>query len=230
MKSELQALYDAFWENASEHFRHKGVQTDLHLLNKEEDTRRGLTLIARPGLFVREQVAKFLDEMKIVLPGQYCYVAEALHLTVLSLISASAHFHVNEELLAGYCKVVESVLKDTHPLAIRFHGITASPGGVLIQGFPEADALNHLRNRLRTALGEVGLDGALDVRYRITTAHMTAIRFMCQPDDPQTLIDVLGAYRQRGFGEMRVDTLHLVTNDWYMSPERVKLLRTYTLA
>lgn len=226
---DLLRTYDAIWENAAQHILCEGVQTDAHLLNRADDARRGLTLVVQPESLVRARVVDFLQELATVLPGQHVYAPESLHLTVLSLISASAQLQLSHELLGRYQHVVAQAVQGVRPLRVRFYGITASPSAVLIQGFPEADELNRLRDSLRAAAHALGLGDGLDVRYRITTAHMTVLRFVRQPPARQAMIEALGAYRHYDFGATSFDTLQLVTNDWYMSPDRVERLATYQL-
>lgn len=229
VNNDLVTTYDALWEDAIAQIRQQGVQTDPHLHNQANDTRRGLTLIARPSPDVCARVLDFLHEIEEIIPGQHTYMLESLHLTVLSLVSASAQARLDREQISTYRNAVESVLQRAHPLTVRFQGITASSSGVLIQGFPEADALNSLRDALRAAVRAAGMGDSLDVRYRLTTAHMTVLRFMRQPDNPYTLIESLRAYRRHDFGVTQVDTLHLVKSDWYMSPGRVEVLAAYDL-
>jgi 2'-5' RNA ligase len=113
---------------------------------------------------------------------------------------------------------------------IDFAGITISRGAVLATGFPRDDTLETLRARLREALRARGLDGMLDQRYRLVTAHSTLLRFVRPPADPARLAAALAALRDVPLGTMRVDALQLVVNDWFMSSAAVEVIETSKLA
>jgi 2'-5' RNA ligase len=89
--------------------------------------------------------------------------------------------------------------------------------------------LNVLRDRLREQLSQAGLGTSLDCRYRIVTAHVTILRFCAQPANLPALVAFLTSLRDHDLGTFRVDQVELVTNDWYMSHDRVEVLARYAL-
>lgn len=227
--AELRARYDSLWANALSHFARAGVEVDPHLLQPEQDGRRGLTLLARPAEAVSARISNFLGQLTPVLPGQYLYPRASLHMTVLSLFTATEAFAAYYEQLPAYQRAVEQVVRQVTPFTISFRGITASPGSIMLQGFPHGAVLNQTRDALRAALTAEGLTRGLDTRYRLTTAHVTVLRFERQPVDMAALQTALTQYRDYDFGEMRVERLELVKNDWYMSPDKVSLVAAYRL-
>jgi hypothetical protein len=98
-----------------------------------------------------------------------------------------------------------------------------------VQGFPCDGQLQSLRDTLRCAVHTAGLGQNLDQRYRIRTAHMTAVRFFRPLRDVGRLAAKLQQLRRRDFGAMQVSAVELVENDWYMSHDRVRVLHTYRL-
>jgi 2'-5' RNA ligase len=83
--------------------------------------------------------------------------------------------------------------------------------------------------RLRDALRARGLDGTLDQRYRLVTAHSTLLRFVAPPVEPARLAAALAAVRNVPLGPMPVDSVQLVINDWYMSSAAVEPVATFAL-
>src|SRR5512132_3462549 len=88
----LAARYDAIWDAAAPAVREGRVTLDPWPLRKADDARRGLTLVARPAPAVAERIAAFLDELREIEPEQYYHPRPDLHVTVLSLLSATPDY------------------------------------------------------------------------------------------------------------------------------------------
>jgi 2'-5' RNA ligase len=226
----LQKRYDDLWSAAIGKIQTGKIESDRVLAAGLVDRRRGLTLIARPSADVRKKVTTFLRELRRLEPEQYYYAASDLHLTILSLFGAMtkpARFLVH---LEKYVAAVDSVLREAGPIQIKFAGITVSAGAIMIQGFPDIDALNELRDNLRQQLRVRGLTKRLDVRYRLETAHMTIARFRAPLRDSKQFASVLEHARHRPFGSVTIKSLSLVTNDWYMTHQTLETIKRYRLA
>jgi 2'-5' RNA ligase len=229
MTTSLQAQYDEMFHSAHAVLVAGSPSLDPHLIDKAGDRRRGATLLIRPSAAVAAAVAEALAELRHHEPDQYYYAPDELHVTVLSLFTGTTEPEPYLAQLPLYRRAVDEVLAATPPFTLNFDGLTASPGAVLIQGFPAGPELEHLRAALRAAIQNVGLGHNLDRRYRITTAHMTAARFYRPLQSPQALVAALQSHRRRTFGLSPVAEIHLVENDWYMSHDRVHVLHTYPL-
>ena len=179
---------------------------------------------------MRKKVATFLRELRRLEPDQYYYARADLHLTILSLFNATAAHQRFLALTEKYLAAVESALQKAGPMRIEFAGVTVSPGAIMIQGFPDSEALNDLRDNLRQQLRICGLTRGLDVRYRLETAHMTVARFRTPLRDSKHFAAVLARSRRRPFGSMTIKSLSLVTNDWYMTHQTLETLNRYHLS
>jgi 2'-5' RNA ligase len=229
MSDAAQQVYDRMWAEASERLAAGAITIDRQLVERGADRRTGISLIARPDRAAATQIAELLNELRAQEPEQHFYRLDELHITILSLISASATFDLSRVPLAAYKAILAELFAQSCPFQIEFKGITASPGAVLVQGFIEGDHLNQLRQAIRCALERSGLGESLDTRYRIVTAHMTAVRFRAPLRDPQQFAARLAGVREGVFGSTLVDRIDFVFNDWYMSHDRVRVLATYPL-
>lgn len=108
-------------------------------------------------------------------------------------------------------------------------GITASPSGLMIQGFSEHDRLNDLREKLRAWFRHSDLQQSIDKRYVLQTAHSTVVRFRKPLQQKGAFLELLDRYRESDFGTFRVEEVELVTNDWYLRKEKVKTLGRFRL-
>jgi 2'-5' RNA ligase len=219
--------YERLWRSAVAAFEGGHVQLDPHLPHKQGDDRRGYSLIIRPAPDVARRIAAFLSEFDACQPGQYLYRPVEFHVTLLSLFTATEAYRPYFERRDAYLRAVDRALGAAPRFAIHFRGITASPGAVMIQGFPRDETFPRLREAVRRELHLAGLGDGLDQRYRIQAAHATVIRFQSQPHYMPTLRHFLSQQRGRDFGTSAVSVIQFVENDWYMSEDRVKVIKEY---
>jgi 2'-5' RNA ligase len=213
----LSSRYDAMWTEAAPVVRAGGGTRDPWLSRREEDLRRGVTLLARPSRSVAAVLAALLERLRALEPSQFYQPAADLHFTVLSLFTATADHAQYMEHIDAYRAAVAQAVCGLPPFIIDVRGVTLTPGAVLAQGFPRGDTLAVARERLRDALSARGLGGALDRRYRLETAHMTLARFVMPLRDAGRFVDALAGERDTQFGASEVRELELVFGDWYHS-------------
>jgi 2'-5' RNA ligase len=221
--------YERLWAASVGRIRSGDVELDPVLADGRPDPRRGLTVVARPSPEVRSRVAGFVDRLRELEPDQHYYGPLELHVTVLSLFTATA---AHEPLLgrtAEYVSAVDAALRLAPRLRIEFAGVTASAGAILLQGFPGDDTLERLRDALRGGLRDRGLAEGVDERYRLETAHMTIARFRAPLRDGERLAAALQRARRRPFGTIDAGGLTLVKNDWYMSGAATETVKRYRL-
>jgi 2'-5' RNA ligase len=226
----LSERYEHLWKSALPAIRSGAIEIDATLANRIPDRRRGFTLIARPDPQTRERVLNFLDTLRVIEPEQYYYSPVSLHVTVLSLFTATEAHERFSQRRKEYESAIQSVVTGTRSFPIQFCGITASPGAVMIQGFPGGDVLEQVRERLRACLQNRDLADGLDTRYRLVTAHMTALRFRERLRDSSQFAQRMEEFRGTAFGASQIELLTLVKNDWYLSPQSLELLADYPLA
>lgn len=220
--------YQALWQQSLLRFEQRQFDTDP-LLTATEDSRYGVTLLARPSVQVKQQIQHHLADLMQLEPQQYYYPATDLHLTVLSLISCYSGFALSQIDTAAYVELVKEVIADTGPFRLHFQGITASASCVLVQGFFDDPQLNQLRAKLRSAFGLSTLQHSIDQRYTIQTAHMTVIRFSQQPANPGLFLQKIKALASVDFGSCLIEELELVGNDWYQRQQNTVLIKRLRL-
>jgi 2'-5' RNA ligase len=226
--NRLQNHYDRMWLATIGKIRKGDVEIDPLLAARQADLRRGLTVIARPSPAVRQRVAAFLDQLRRLEPEQYYYAPSELHVTILGLFTATVRAQRFLARTGSFVSAVDSALRAATPIRIEFFGVTASPGAILVQGFFEDGALNGLRDVLRRELETHGLsDGGVDERYRLETAHMTAVRFRAPLRDGVRFAAAIKDARKLVFGHTEVRSVSLVKNDWYMSRKVLETVKRY---
>lgn len=219
----LETHYNKLWEESSGTFREGGFQVDP-LIHSSDDNRFGVTLLLRPSEPVLNSMSLFLNELKKTEPNLYYQPISDIHITVLSIISCYDGFELSMINIKEQTKLIQKSLEGLSSFTIRCKGVTASQSAVMIQGFPSDDQLGKIRDSLRENYANSDEQSRMDVRYAITTAHSTVVRFPEKPQNIQKFISVLEKYREFDFGSFEVKSLEFVFNDWYQKKEKVKRL------
>lgn len=195
----------------------------------EHDDRFGLTVVIRPDLHTKKHISAFLDELRAIDPKQYYYPCSDMHVTVLSIVSGNSGFELADVDVSKYARIISDSLQNIGVFNIELKGVTTSAEAVLIQGFPSDETLEKLRDNLRTNFKKSGLHHTIDVRYAISTAHVTAVRFASELKNPVEFAHVISKYREHCFGAFAVQKLEFVCNDWYQKESKTVLLRDFLL-
>ncbi|MVN75625.1 mutarotase [Hymenobacter sp. HMF4947] len=224
----LSAHYDAMRQAALPQLARGAAALDP-LLDSAQDSRRGITLLARPPAAITDLIEGIMADFQFLEPGQYYYPVIDIHLTILSIISCYPGFTLALIDPARYQAIVHALLQARPPFRIRFAGLTASPGGIMMQGFPQDAGLANLRDAMRAAFRQSGLPHSIDQRYSIQTAHATIIRFRTKLLQPKLLVEKIEQYESLFIGSFEVNTLELVYNDWYQRAQHTVVLEKYSL-
>jgi hypothetical protein len=227
---ELYSLYESMWQEAWSKVRGGQIACDELAFKKELDGRRGLSLVARLAPEVVQNIGAFLETLREIEPEQYYYPVNDIHLTILSLLTAAEH---NQEQLAqagDFIPAVEAALSGVPAFGLDTVGVTLTATAVLAQGFPEDSALQQVRDRIRATLTAQELGGGLDRRYHQRAAHHTLMRFTAPLRSADQFAQALMAYRGYPFGSSTIAAVDLAIHDWYLSADRLTVLKTYRLS
>ena len=199
------------------------------LIDSKNDRRFGLTLIIRPSNEIKKKIQNFLKNIKEIEPNQYYYPNSDIHITVMSIISCYSDFDMSKIDVQKYIDLTEKCLLKGIDLNITFKGITASPSGVMVQGFMNNNELNDIRNRLRKEFKNSNVEQSLDKRYLIQTAHSTIIRFRKELSQKEKFLELLDNSINYDFGTFKVNKFELVCNDWYQREQYVKKIHEFVV-
>ncbi|MDO6428559.1 hypothetical protein Q4489_16220 [Thalassotalea sp. 1_MG-2023] len=217
--------YNEMWQRFTDSARANCLTLDP-FIHSSLDTRRGITALSyidKNSQQVADKISEFLTEVHKVEPEQYFYPRSDLHITMLSIISCIEDFTLSKVNIDEYIKAYNHVVAECPPVEINFIGVTASESCIVIQGFPVDNNLHTFRKKLRQAFKSLP-NTTFDSRYKLITAHCTAIRF-CRPiKDSQRLFELCQANRERSFGSIVFNQFELVYNNWYQQRTHTELL------
>ena len=220
--------YDQLYKKSSGAILSGNYTIDSDIKN-ESDARFGITLLIRPSEEIKANIALFLEELKEADPTQYYYPDSDIHITVMSIISCSEEFSLDQISPNDYIETICKSMVDIDSIRIQFRGVTASPSAIMIQGFPTDETLNDFRNKLRENFKNSALQQSIDSRYTISAAHSTVMRFQEKPENPEKLMQITEKFRDYDFGELVVKKMELVYNDWYQRKSNTKILGEFGL-
>jgi len=224
-----QPIYETLWQQTEPALERGDIHLDPHLQNRQQDRRRGWSLIIRPNHAAKEVIHAAIRDIQGYEPEQHYYHPDELHVTVLSLFSPTERFAEHLHKYPAYQTALQDVFHHIERFQIEFRGITATRDGVMMQGFAQQNALNHLRDRLRAVLTAYGLGDTLDTRYRIQTAHSTIVRFQTPLSNPPGFLAHLRHLRASLCAQTLCATIQWVKNDWFMSRDHVELIEEFHL-
>ena len=212
--SDMKKIYDGMWNNSLQRIKGDKYEID-NLINCSKDTRRGMSVLSYLSDEIGVAISTLLDQLQRIEPEQYYYPANEFHLTVLTVITCFEGFKLSDIDVKAYSDAFQQAVEDIGPFKIRYSGITASPSCILVQGFPDDEQLNLLRGKLRSSFERANLRTTTDLRYEISTAHTTVVRFKSPLRNRDAFIELLSKYRNIDFGTLEVDRLDFVFNNWY---------------
>ncbi len=227
----IQHTYDEMWSKFCTALSQNQYELDPHI-HDPNDCRRGITALAyldSNSKSVCQAIAAFLEQAKLVEPHQYYQPLDELHLTALSIISCYEGFKLSDINPEKYVDIFQEAMSDIEPIEVHFRGVTASPSCIVIQGFPEGPGLNSLRNNLRNGFEQSGLETSIDSRYRLITAHCSAMRFCSPLKNSGELLTLCEQYRNHNFGSVTFTDFELVFNNWYQSLSVTESLAKYSV-
>lgn len=223
---QLETHYNKLYKEAIQEISTDNYEIDT-LINSDADKRTGITLIIRPSIEVKQEIQKFLNQLKKIEPNQYYYPSTDVHITVMSIISCYEDFDLNKIELSEYIALIQECIIKNTALKIQFKGLTASHSCFMIQGFMNNNSLNAIRDRLRSAFKSSALEQSIDKRYAIQTAHSTVVRFSEKLQHKTEFLNLIKQFRNTDFGTFDIDSYELVYNDWYHRKKRVKILHRF---
>ena len=191
------------------------------LLTPGSDVRCGVNVIARPNIRVAGEILRLQDRLRTIVPLQYYYPLDDLHLTYLE-VCHSRGFDEVEDLarrVVGACAEMAPDLPSTS-LSPVLVGI--DPGGCALNCVPLDDSLQRGRQRLSDGLVERGITS--EARYLPQSAHITFMRYKAPVGgSPAAWLDVL---RELGTDQNLTWTLDEVWvtwgPNWYGMKDRVR--------
>ncbi len=225
----MKSTYDDIWQQGSELILSGNSEPDYQIDNPD-DSRRGVTLVLRPSASVLEKFGEFLAFAQEVEPGQYAYAPAEIHTTVMSIITCTENFRLDEVDVLEYSRVIQTCVDQIDPFVVNFRGLTASASCVMAQGFPADDSLERLRELLRSKFRNSSLRHSIDRRYAIAIAHSTLLRFRNKLSRPREFFDLISRFRSTEWGHQNVTNLELVFNDWYHKSNRVENIANFRLS
>ncbi|WP_215224122.1 mutarotase [Echinicola shivajiensis] len=224
----LDAHYSNIAQPSLEKIKNNQYEID-ELIENLDDSRRGLTVLARPNEEVKSKFQYFISKLRLIEPEQYYYPNSDIHTTILSIISCYPDFSINDISTTEYIEVINKSINEIPSFTIQYRGAILSPAGIIIKGYPENNILQELRTRLRQDFKKSHLEQSLDKRYTLQTAHSTIMRFSNPIKQKDKLIQLVNEFNEHDFGSFKVKNIEFVFNDWYQKSKNTQKLADFQL-
>jgi 2'-5' RNA ligase len=207
---ELREIYDDLWREGRAAL--SGGTVDVDPLPVDGGSRWGISAVLRPMTWSDALVRRASAIATLAGPRTVVYEPANLHLTVQQFEGHRVDVRADDRALRDQSAALVAITREIAPMTVEFRGLTASSGGVLVQGWPLFD-LQALRERLHRELETSGSPvwgpEASSSALR-TSAHATLAMFGGSVESPHDLRDDIEAHRESDFGTIAFDELWLV--------------------
>ena len=206
----LAATYDALWAKGRDALSTGRIAPEP--LPSRTTVRWGISAVLRPRPWLPALAACAKACAALIGPSGVFYGEHNLHITLRAIEGYRDDVPDDDDEVLAYRDVLATIALRTAPLRLRLSGLTATPGGVLVQGWPQVE-LQTLRHALYDRLDALGLASrgpeTSDATIR-TTAHATLALYEGPVARPDELIDLIDTHRASDFGEWLFAELWLV--------------------
>lgn len=183
-----------------------------------------LVLLIRPTEEIKLKIKEVENKLKNIENNQYYYPKKDYHITLLEFISPKLNFKYTQEQVEIYDRIVKKVLGNTNKFKIKFNGIIASEGAIIVKGYYPKE-MEELRVNLRNEILNSGLE--LDERYPTKSCHITISRFKQKIQEREEFIKFVQDYGNYDFGEFEVSNIELVYHNW--SDSKREIIKRYEI-
>ena len=212
--ASLRTLYDRLWRDGRAALAAGTPHVDP--LPVEGGARWGISAVLRPTAWPPALTRCTTDVRSLMGTESVLYDPAGFHLTVRQFESHRTTVPRDDAAVRAHADALRALARDTGALALTLRGLTASPGGVLVQGWPRFD-LEGLRRRLQRLLEETGspMTGPETTTATLrTSAHATLSLFTAMFPTHVARRAALSAYidahRDTFYADLLFDRLWLV--------------------
>lgn len=206
--SRLRTSYSGQWTAGAAAFTEGTIHTDP--IPAHGDDRWGLSFVIRIEDRIAERIATVCAELATRCEAPHLvYARRDLHVTVRTL--EGYQDAIPREQARHYGDQLRRVLDDLDPIEIHLKGLSGSPAGLFVSGYPTA-TLYELRRRLgehQYATGHVGTDGGDGDRIR-DTAHVSVLVPRPPAVPEPRLVEYVKSRSDMEFGTLRCASVSLV--------------------
>ena len=204
-----QENYDQLWTRTKERLARGEVTFDPI---PDATTRRwGVSVICHFESALASSLESVTRQMaRLSGPEQLLYTPATVHTTVSALEFYRAPIAPDDDRVQRYCAILQHIARQFAPFEIRYQGLTATPIGVLAQGWPLDDSLQRLRHALREQLRAHSLLSGPEQEQPRQIAHASLIVFTSPLQQPAELAAFIEQNRATHFGTTTITTLDLV--------------------
>ncbi len=199
--------YHGMWVNARSRLAEGRIQPDPG--SKETIKKWGLSAVLSPTGNIADTLVGVADELAVHTGrSQVVYDHTDLHTTLRSI-----EFHqptIATDKVQTYTDILHEVAQGYGPFSVSYRGLTATPTGVLAQGWPDDDSLQNLRLAFHRRLESYGLLSGPETIWLRVTAHASLVVFASSLLNPLSLVRYVEGNKHTNYGTAIYNSIDLV--------------------
>lgn len=213
-------VYKKIYAENIEQIRSGNIEIDHFLAARENDSRRGISLIISIKQILNNY-KRLVGEFSTVDPDQYYYPFEDLHITVFDFVQGTVDYQRNDLLENLFLEISRKAVDSLGGFKVQMKGIVFSRGAGIIKGYDD-NKLVLIRRNIRKLLVAHKIKN--DERYESESAHITFTRFRGNIKNSLLLCETMEKNMEVDIGEEEVTSLELVEHDWYNSFHKKRII------
>ena len=213
-------VYNKIYADNIGQIRSGNIEIDHFLATRENDSRRGISLIISIKQILNSY-KRLVGDFSTVDPDQYYYPFEDLHITVFDFVQGTVDHQRNDLLENLFLGISRKAVDSLGSFKIQMKGIVFSRGAGIIKGYDD-NKLVVIRRNIRKLLVAHKIKN--DERYESESAHITFTRFRGNIKNPLLFCEMMEKNMEVDIGEEEVTSLELVEHDWYNSFHKKRII------
>ncbi len=207
--ARLGPIYDRMWDESERDLR--AGRTEIDDVPSDGSRRWGVSVVVKPAPPAIDLLQAAASEAgRYGGPGHIVYDGNNLHTTLRSIEFFRAPVSKDDPHVQMYSHMLHELAVQADVFPIVYHGITATRGGILAQGWDITGQLQALRYAFHVRLAASNILIGPECESVRQTAHASLMVFTGHLINSEKLVDFITKYRSTNLGVTSVTHVELV--------------------
>jgi len=222
----IRAGYDRMWQQSYDDLVRGHVDPDPVPIAMSK--RWGISVIFRIPQVMSERFEAIVSDLRQwTCDTHVLYDISNLHTTIFAFECYRENVQQDDEAVQRYTNILRELAREYTSFDIVYEGLSANRTGIIVQGYPLATQLQHLRHALQDRLRTAKLLSGPDAEQLRQGAHVSLVVFGGPIKAATPLTSYIAANRDTYYGTATIQRIQLV--QYQRMPNKVTVLPFVTI-